>query len=85
MEGQAKHKGHHCNRKELSEHYPVLTLAKQLMPTNISQMNKQKTATQITPELGGKASGPVVLKLGSLEPSQFCGDLAEVGLGVCSR
>lgn len=37
--------------KELSEHYPVLTLAKQLMPTNISQVNKRRTAKQILSEL----------------------------------
>ena len=29
--------------KELSEHYLVLTLVKQPMPTNMSQMNKQRT------------------------------------------
>lgn len=40
--------------KECSEHYQVLTLAKQLMSSNISQMNKQKTVTQTILELKKK-------------------------------
>lgn len=67
--------------KELSEHYPVLTLAKQLRPTDISQMNKQENSytNNSRAEKTIRTAGPVVLKLGSLELVGFSGDPAKGG------
>lgn len=44
-------------------------------------MNNKKTATQIIAglEKSIRAAGPVVLKLGSLEPAGFSGDPAKGG------
>lgn len=66
-------------RKELSEQCPVLTLAKQTMPTNIGQVNKQENSDTNHTRAGKKsirAAGAAVLKLGSLEPVGSSGDTA---------